>query len=114
MLINSTHDYALRMCCHLARNGGRASTREMAEAVGVSRAYLTQIAQPLRDAGILTGHAGKCGGYSLALPPGEASVLDVLRAVDEAREPGELGEEAAYVKRQMLDVLDGITLLEAM
>lgn len=28
MLINVTHDYALRMCCHLARKGGCASSRE--------------------------------------------------------------------------------------
>ena len=114
MLINATHDYALRMCCFLARKGGSASSKEIAEATGAPRDYLIQIAQPLRDAGILDARVGKGGGYALASDPGEVSVLDVMRAVAEATEPECLGEEAVYVKRQLEDALECIRLPEVM
>lgn len=114
MLVNAAHDYALRMCCHLARKGGRASSSEIAEATGAPRDYLIQLAQLLRGAGIVKASPGKYGGYALAKEPDQISALEVMRAVDESREPKRMGEEAKYVKRQMLDVLDGITLLEAM
>lgn len=102
------------MCGHLARKGGRASSKEIADATGAPRDYLIQLAQLLRDSGIIEGQPGKHGGYALAKNPGEISALDVMRAVDESHEHVKLGEEAGYVKRQMLDTLDGITLLEAM
>lgn len=114
MLINAANDYALRMCAYLARKGGSASSREIAEATGSPRDYLIQLVQPLRDSGVIEGQPGRHGGYRLAKDPGEVSVLAVMRAVDEATEPERLGEEAVYVKRQALDLLDGITLREVM
>lgn len=114
MLINATHDYALRMCCYLARKGRRASTREIADASGASRQFLTQLAQPLRDAGIIDAKVGKGGGYTLAKDPGEVSVLAVMCAVDEATEPEHPSQEAMYVKRQLLDALDCLRLPEVM
>lgn len=114
MLINTTHDYALRMCCHLARKGGCASSREIADATGVPRDYLVQIAQRLRDAGIVYAIPGKHGGYGLAKDPGEVSALAVMRAVDESSEPEHPSREAMYVKRQLLDALDCLRLPEVM
>lgn len=114
MLINATHDYALRMCCYLARKRRRESTRDIAEATGVSRQFLTQLAQPLRDAGILDARVGKGGGYMLAKDPSEVSVLDVMRAVDEATAPEHPSREAMYVKRQLEDALECIRLPEVM
>lgn len=114
MLINVTRDYALRTCCYLARKGGCASSREIADATGVPRQYLVQIAQRLRDAGIIGAQAGKRGGYRLAKDPGEVSVLALMRAVDEATEPEHPGRQARYVKRQLLDALDCLRLPEVM
>ncbi len=113
MMLNASHDYALRMCCHLARMG-RASSREISEATGAPRDYLIQIAQSLREAGIVEGHPGKRGGYSLVEDPRLTSVLDVVRALDGPRNPDRLGREAEYAERQVLDALDGITLWEVM
>ncbi|MBX9035052.1 RrF2 family transcriptional regulator [Gordonibacter massiliensis (ex Traore et al. 2017)] len=114
MLINAAQDYALRMCCHLARHGGTASSKEISKATGAPRDYLIQLAQHLREAGIVEGMAGKHGGYRLAKAPWEVSVLAVMEAVYETGEARKLGAEAGYAERQALDVLDGITLLEAM
>lgn len=114
MLITTTHDYALRMCAYLARKGGCASSREIADATGVPRQYLVQIAQRLRDAALIEAQAGKRGGYLLAKDPGEVSALAVMRAVDEASEPEHPSREAMYVKRQLLDALDCLRLPEVM
>lgn len=114
MLINATHDYALRMCCYLARKGGRASSKEIADATGVPRDYLIQLAQPLRGGGIIEGQPGRHGGYRLAKDPGDVSVLDVMRAVDEATDPERPSPEALYVKHQLSDALDCIRLPEVM
>lgn len=114
MLINVTHDYALRMCCYLARKGGCASSKEIADATGAPRDYLIQLAQLLRDSGIIEGQPGRHGGYRLAKDPGEVSALAVMRAVDEASEPEHPSREAMYVKRQLLDALDCLRLPEVM
>ncbi|MCG4741016.1 MULTISPECIES: RrF2 family transcriptional regulator [Eggerthella] len=114
MLISTTNDYALRMCAYLARQGGIASSKEIADAVGVSREYLIQIAQRLRNAGIVEARPGKHGGYRLAKEPGDVSALDVVRAVNEAAEPVRLGSEAERAKRQTLDELASLRLTEVM
>ena len=61
----------------------------------------------------MEGHPGKRGGYSLVRDPVDVSVLDVVSAVDGPRDPDRLGQEAAYAEEQVMDVLDGITLWEA-
>lgn len=114
MLINAAQDYALRMCCHLARHEGTASSKEISEATGTPRDYLIQLAQHLRAAGIVEGVAGRHGGYRLAKDPWDVSVLSVMEAVCGTEEARKLGAEAGYAERQALDVLDGVTLTEAM
>lgn len=112
MMIKANHDYALRMCAHLARKGCAVPSSEIAEAEGIPHDYLIQIAQRLRNAGIVEARTGRHGGYRLAKDPGEVRVLDVMLALG-FYERERLGKEADYVKRQLLDALDGITLLEA-
>lgn len=115
MLINTTHDHALRMCCYLmASEGGRASSADIAEATGSPRMYLIQLAQRLRNAGIIEAQSGRYGGYSLAKDADKISVLDVMRAVDETTETEHLSSEAKYVKRQVLDTLECLSLTEVM
>ena len=44
--------------------------------------YLTQILGALVRAGLLQATAGRSGGYRLARPPGEITLLDVVEAVE--------------------------------
>ena len=51
--------------------------------------FLEQLFSTLRRAGLLTSHRGMKGGYTLARPPDEITVLEVVQALD-----GKVGQEA--------------------
>lgn len=114
MKISSSADYALRMCCYLARKGGMASSAEVSAATNAPRDYLVQIAQGLRAAGILEAKQGRGGGYLLSGAPGDVTVLDVMSAVGEAGGDGGAGLEAACVARKAAQALGGMTLAEVL
>jgi Rrf2 family protein len=57
-------------------------TGRLAELHGVPVAYLAKHLQAMSRAGILVAGTGPRGGYRLARPPADVSVLDVVEAVD--------------------------------
>lgn len=59
-----------------------ANTREIAEAQSVPREYLAKIVQSLAKAGIVRTQRGVGGGISLARPPEEINMIDVLEAIE--------------------------------
>jgi Rrf2 family protein len=61
---------------------------KLAEYHGVPAAYLAKHLQALANAGVLQTVKGARGGYRLARPAAEISVLDVVEAVD--------GEDSAF------------------
>ena len=62
---------------------GRAlPAARLAEYHGVPAAYLAKHLQALSRAGILEAVQGPRGGYRLARPAGEITVLDVIEAID--------------------------------
>jgi Rrf2 family protein len=60
----------------------------LAEYHGVPSAYLAKHLQALARAGVLETVKGPRGGYRLARPPAEITVLDVVEAID--------GDESAF------------------
>jgi len=56
--------------------------REIADAHGIPAKFLTQILLRLKGAGLVISTRGSSGGYRLARPPEEISLIEVLRAVD--------------------------------
>jgi Rrf2 family protein len=58
------------------------SARDLAELQGVSPSFVSKIFSKLEKAGIVEGSDGIKGGYRLARPVGEVTVLDVIDAVD--------------------------------
>ncbi|HEX4819161.1 MAG TPA: Rrf2 family transcriptional regulator [Acidimicrobiales bacterium] len=54
----------------------------LAEFHGVPPAYLAKHLQALAQAGIVESTAGRKGGYRLAKPPTEITILDVVDAVE--------------------------------
>jgi len=63
-----------------------ASSRDLAEIQGISPAFLKKIFPKLEKAGIVEALGGIRGGYRLARPAEDISVLDVVDAV-EGRKP---------------------------
>lgn len=82
MIFSQTVEYALRAAVWLADHGEGQTTQEIAEATKVPPSYLSKVLQNLRRAGIVHGQRGVGGGFTLARPPVEISILDVVQAVD--------------------------------
>jgi Rrf2 family protein len=83
-------EWGLHCCVVLAvlPDGAALSTGRLAEFHGVPIAYLAKHLQSMSRAGILVAGTGPRGGYRLARPPADISVLDVLEALD--------GDEPAF------------------
>lgn len=74
----------------LARSGDRpVPVKELAERREIPDQFLEQLFSTLRRAGLLTSHRGSKGGYTLARPAAEITVLEVVQALD-----GKVGQEA--------------------
>jgi Rrf2 family protein len=83
MTISQTAEYALRATLHLAaRTAIPLSTRQIARATHVPAGYLSKVLQELSHAGMVTSRVGRRGGFVLARPAAQVSILDVINAVD--------------------------------
>jgi Rrf2 family protein len=84
MQFSAREYYGLRAMAEWARRygDGPVSVAEVAEAEGLSPAYLEQIVPPLREAGLLLSTRGVHGGYSLGRRPEEISVAQVIQALE--------------------------------
>lgn len=88
-MISTKGRYAVRMLVDLCEQGEGASTtlRDVARRQEVSDKYLQHIAKTMVGAGLIAGVSGKGGGYRLALPASEISVLQVLEAAEGTMAP---------------------------
>ena len=85
-MFSNTVEYALRAIVHLAHEAPAArTTAQIAEATRVPKDYLSKILQGLAKEGIVQTQRGVGGGVSLAKPPDELTILDVVNAVDPIR-----------------------------
>jgi Rrf2 family protein len=76
-------DYSVRAVLDIANHDAdRRKSREIAEEMDIPSRYLPQILANLVEHGILTAEAGPSGGYLLAKPPGEITLLDVVEAAE--------------------------------
>ena len=83
MQLKASTDYGLRAVLYLAAQGGTCSSKEIAQGMSIPRDYLIQLAQLLRNAGIVEARPGKNGGYRLAKDPSQITLLEVIEALDE-------------------------------
>jgi Rrf2 family protein len=77
-------DYAIRAVLALSRaaDGERLSARRIAADQRVPERFLPQVMRDLVRAGVVEGTVGRSGGYRLAKPSAEISLLDVVEAVE--------------------------------
>jgi Rrf2 family transcriptional regulator, iron-sulfur cluster assembly transcription factor len=78
-------DYAIRAAVDLAHHhgdGARRKARHIAEEMAIPPSYIPQILAELVRAGLVASVAGRSGGYELARPPSEISLLDVVHAAE--------------------------------
>lgn len=123
MHFKASVEYGMRAVLYLAEKGSICSSREVADEMSIPRDYLIQLAQLLRNAGIVHARPGKNGGYSLAKDASEISMLDIFNALqnDRPRSERKEAEDASdllqditaacsAVEREMEEYLSSITL----
>ncbi|MFM8285220.1 MAG: RrF2 family transcriptional regulator [Planctomycetaceae bacterium] len=82
-MFTQTVEYALRAMICLASNAAPGQTVEqISRATQVPAAYLGKVLQQLVKQHLVTSRRGAGGGFSLALPPDQISLLRVVQAVD--------------------------------
>ena len=123
VLFKASVEYGMRAVLYLAEKGSICSSREVADEMSIPRDYLIQLAQLLRNAGIVHARPGKNGGYSLAKDASEISMLDIFNALqnDRPRSERKEAEDASdllqditaacsAVEREMEEYMSSITL----
>jgi len=86
-------DYGLILLSNLARSKSLTSVSKIATKNKISPKFLSQIAQDLKKAGILTSKEGVSGGYSLAQAADQIKLLDVLKILEGELLEGKCFEE---------------------
>ena len=103
--VTSKSRYAVVALAELARSGQNPMPiGQVAERRRIPVQFLEQLFSTLRRAGILVSHRGAKGGYTLARPPEEITVLEVVQALDgvvgqEGKEAGGIWEEGVEALR---------------
>jgi Rrf2 family protein len=83
-MLSTTAEYALRAVLHIAEVAGEGSVpvERIAEALNQPRNYLSKILHTLVRPGVLESTRGPRGGFRLAVPAEELTLLDVVRVFD--------------------------------
>lgn len=82
-LLTRKTDYALVAMAHLARQGDAlVSAREIAVRSRVPLPVLTNILNALAHYGLVTSARGAKGGYRLARPPTEITLVNLIEAIE--------------------------------
>lgn len=84
MLFSTKAEYGVRLMVELGRQPGSSpvSLNAIAEAERLPLSYLEHLVAKLRQAGLVTSTRGAHGGYSLAYPAGEITMLEVVEALE--------------------------------
>lgn len=103
--VTSKSRYAVVAMAELARSaeGRPVPIATVAERRGMPVQFLEQLFSTLRRSGLLDSHRGMRGGYTLARPADEITVLEVVQALD--GKLGEEGKEAGGIWAQGVDAL---------
>jgi Rrf2 family protein len=117
-VISQTAEYALRAVVFLGGQDGRpATTQRIAADTRVPVGYLAKVLQALGKAGLVDAQRGLHGGYVLARPLAELTVLDVINAVDPLRRidhcPLGLAEHTGILCSLHRRLEEGFALIEA-
>jgi Rrf2 family transcriptional regulator, cysteine metabolism repressor len=102
--VTSKSRYAVIALAELARAGSEPTPiGQLAQRRDIPVQFLEQLFSTLRRAGLLTSHRGAKGGYTLARPPEQINVLEVVQALDGVL--GEEGKEAGGIWAEGVEAL---------
>jgi Rrf2 family protein len=128
--VSAKVDYALRAAVELAAQGQDerpVTSEQIADRQNIPHAFLTNILQALRQAGLVTSKRGPEGGHKLARPAEDIVLADVIRAIDGplAGVSGQHAEELEFtgsaeslqtvwiaVRANLREILENVTLAD--
>lgn len=128
MIFSTACSNAIRASLYVAASGNGQNfvpIREISGELGISFHFLTKILQSLTQQNIMTSFRGPRGGISLARPPSEISLYDIVIAIDGPQlfqscilgldhcgeaEPCPLHNQWIHIRQQISDMLQGIKL----
>lgn len=115
-LFSAKLDYALRAAVDLALqpSQGACQSREIAARQAIRGPYLDQILAVLKREGIVRSIRGAGGGYTLARPPRQITLAEIVRAVvgdhlllnPSAEMPSPSSRSVAYIVRQFQETVE--------
>jgi Rrf2 family protein len=83
MALSNKADYAIRAVLDVARHYPNLRTaRQITDTMDLPRNFMTQILATLVRHHLLKSTAGPTGGYALARPPTEITLLDVIETME--------------------------------
>jgi len=84
MQLTRAADYAVRAMMHLATlpQGTRVNIGELARASEAPNHFMSKVLQQLVHGGLVVSRRGENGGFELAMPPEEISMLRVVEAIE--------------------------------
>src|SRR5437016_633043 len=86
MRISAKAEYACVAMLELARNANEPQPlriKAIADSQGIPQRFLVQILLQLKTAGLVISVRGASGGYQLARPPANISLIEVIKAIDD-------------------------------
>jgi len=102
MTLSTRVRYAVRLMADIAAHGTGdkpVPLKEVAAREGLSKAYLSQLTIPLRNAALLRTVWGNRGGFLLGRPAAQITVLDIAEAVDGAISIIDCAVDPSYCQR---------------
>ena len=127
MKLSTKGRYGVRLMFDLAVHYGQGAVvlKDVAARQDISEKYLWHLVNPLKNAGLIHSTRGAHGGYTLARPPAEITLKDILTILEgpmclvECTEAPSLCERSngciarevwAEVTSKMLEALDAFSL----
>jgi Rrf2 family protein len=87
MIFSSAAEYAIRGVAELAARGGtsRVQLDEIVAGTGLPRDFMAKVFQKLVHGNVLRSAKGRGGGFCLARPPHEITLLQIVESVEGAQ-----------------------------
>jgi Rrf2 family transcriptional regulator, iron-sulfur cluster assembly transcription factor len=86
--ITRRSDLATRALLALTTSGERTKASVLADRIGTTSGFLSQVMTPLVARGWVRSEPGPTGGYTARVTAGEVSVLEVIEAIEGATDTG--------------------------
>lgn len=105
MWVSSKGEYGLRALFDLAQHYGQGAvqTRDIARRQDIPESYLSQLLLTLRKAGFIVSQRGPQGGHSLARPPAQIDLAEVVTALESTTAPLRCVEEGVERECRLWD-----------